>query len=187
MHRSHRNGGPLGSRRCRVMACVITIAALLTVWNLQAGLSVATDANAGEPPLSAAPDFNTFDIQGNNRRLSTFLNAKPLLLEFMSLDCPHCMQMAPILTRAHAAYGEKIQFLTVAFDKSIQRIRRFAHSEKHPWPYLVGTQRIIEAYRLEGVPTFCFLAPDGRVVRLIAGSMPETQFREHLDALLKAK
>jgi thioredoxin-related protein len=95
--------------------------------------------------------------------------------------------MAPILGRVHAVYRDKVQFLTVAYDKSVQRVQRFAQAEKHAWPYFMGTQQISKAYKLDGVPTFCFIAPDGRVVRYVVGSMPEKVVREHIDALLKAK
>jgi hypothetical protein len=95
--------------------------------------------------------------------------------------------MAPILGRAHTVYGDKVQFLTVAYDKNVQRVQRFAQSEKHAWPYLMGTQQISRAYKLDGVPTFCFIAPGGQVVRYVVGSMPEKVLRENIDALLTAQ
>jgi len=148
---------------------------------------LAPGARADEPPFKIAPDFATFDVNGNSRTLASYLKAKPILLEFMSPDCPHCVEMAPILGRVHAVYGDKVQFLTVAYDKNVQRVQRFAQSEKHAWPYLMGTQQISKAYKLDGVPTFCFIAPGGQVVRYVVGSMPEKVLRENIDALLKAK
>jgi thiol-disulfide isomerase/thioredoxin len=144
-------------------------------------------AGADEPPFKIAPDFSTFDVDGNSRTLASYLKAKPILLEFMSPDCPHCLDMAPILGRVHAVYGDKVQFLTVAFDKDVKRVQRFAQAEKHAWPYLMATQQIGKAYKLDGVPTFCFIAPGGQVVRYVVGSMPEKVLRENIDALLKAK
>jgi thiol-disulfide isomerase/thioredoxin len=150
-------------------------------------LALAGLAAAGTPATTQAPAFTTTDPAGANRTLAQYLNAKPILLEFMSPDCPHCVEMAPILGRVHKIYGDRVQFLTVAYDKSAKRIQQFAQLEKHVWPYLLGTQEIVNAYRLEGVPTFYFLAPDGRIVNVVVGSMPEQTLREHLDALLKAK
>lgn len=148
---------------------------------------LAPGARADEPPFKVAPDFSTFDVNGNSRTLASYLKAKPILVEFMSPDCPHCVEMAPILGRVHAVYGDKVQFLTVAYDKSVQRVQRFAQAEKHGWPYLMGTQQISKAYKLDGVPTFCFIAPGGQVVRYVVGSMSEKVLREHMDALLKAQ
>jgi thiol-disulfide isomerase/thioredoxin len=148
---------------------------------------LAPGASADEPPFKIAPEFSTFDVTGNSRTLANYLKAKPILLEFMSPDCPHCVEMAPILGRVHTVYGDKVQFLTVAYDKNVQRVQRFAQLEKHDWPYLLGTPQISKAYRLDGVPTFCFIAPGGQVVRYVVGSMPEKVLRENIDALLKAK
>ncbi|RPI07943.1 MAG: TlpA family protein disulfide reductase [Zetaproteobacteria bacterium] len=176
--------GVLGSVRWRFVAGIVCALALAGV---AAESLLPPSARADQPPFKNAPDFTTFDVDGNSRTLTGYLNAKPILLEFMSIDCPHCLDMAPILGRVHAVYGDKVQFLTVAFDKNVQRVQRFAQVEKHGWPYLMGTQHIIQSYKLEGVPAFCFVAPNGQVVRYVVGSMPEKVLRENIDALLKAK
>jgi thiol-disulfide isomerase/thioredoxin len=163
------------------IACVFVLGGLAAEGQLSPGVGAA------DLPFKVAPEFSTFDVTGNSRTLASYLKAKPILLEFMSPDCPHCVEMAPILGRAHTVYGDKVQFLTVAYDKNVQRVQRFAQLEKHDWPYLLGTPQISKAYRLDGVPTFCFIAPDGQVVRYVVGSMPEKVLREHIDALLKAK
>jgi thiol-disulfide isomerase/thioredoxin len=142
---------------------------------------------AEEPVTMKAPAFSLMDLQGKPRSLAEFLNATPILLEFMSPDCPHCREMAPVLTRLHARYRDRVQFVTVAFDKSVPRIQQFAALEKHGWPYLLGSQDVVNAYRLEGVPTFCFVAPEGRLVNRVAGSLPEEVLRQHLDSLLQAR
>ena len=180
------NPRPLG--RGRASCCLLLVAIALgcaTILGIQS--LAASRAEAGTPRFATAPDFATTDVEGASRTLSQYLNAKPILLEFMSPDCPHCLEMVPILTRVHTTYGTKVQFLTVAFDKSARRMQQFARLEKHGWPYLMGTQPITDSYRLEGVPTFYFLTPDGRVVAFVEGSMPEENLREHIDRLLKAK
>jgi len=150
-------------------------------------LASVPSAHAADSQFKKAPAFSVQDVEGKPRALADFLGAKPILLEFMEPNCPHCRDMAPILTRLHAAYGKRIQFLTVAFDKNVQRIHRFVTTEKHSWPYLVGSQEIINAYRLEGVPTFYFLIPDGTMIDVVVGSLPENALRQNLENLLKAK
>jgi thiol-disulfide isomerase/thioredoxin len=162
---------------------------LLGVAVLSGGVTPLLPARAiaAEPPAKTAPAFSLPDLQGKRRALSDYLSAKPILLEFMSPDCPHCREMAPILGRLHTVYADRIQFLSVAFDRSVGRIQAFAAIEKHSWPYLLGTQAVVDAYKLEGVPAFCFIAPDGRLIQYAVGSMPEQELRQHLDALLKAR
>jgi thiol-disulfide isomerase/thioredoxin len=105
----------------------------------------------------------------------------------MSPGCPHCEDTAPILARLHATYGTRVQFLTVAFDRDARRVRAFAQREKHSWPYLMGTQEVIDAYHLEGVPIFCLVAPDGRVLDVRVGSTSYESMRQSLETLLAAR
>jgi thiol-disulfide isomerase/thioredoxin len=181
----HGNGrdGMRGTR----WALLVVVVSAVAFGAVAAESVVRSVARAAGPPFKDAPEFATFDVDGNSRALSQYLNAKPILLEFMSPDCPHCVEMAPILGRVHTVYGDKVQFLTVAYDKNVQRVQRFAQSEKHAWPYLMGTQQISRAYKLDGVPTFCLIAPGGQVVRYVVGSMPEKVLRENIDALLTAQ
>ncbi|MCX5734859.1 MAG: TlpA disulfide reductase family protein [candidate division NC10 bacterium] len=150
-------------------------------------LASMPSAHATDSQFKKAPAFSAQDVEGKLRALADFLGAKPILLEFMEPTCPHCRDMAPILTRLQAAYGERVQFLTMAFDKNVQRIQGFVAREKHAWPYLVGSQDIVNAYRLEGVPTFYFLIPDGTMIDVVVGSLPEDALRQNLENLLKAK
>ncbi|MFA5027904.1 MAG: TlpA disulfide reductase family protein [Candidatus Methylomirabilota bacterium] len=144
-------------------------------------------ARAGQTQPAKAPELSGRDTLGVQRNLSDYLGKKPLLLEFMSLGCPYCLEMAPVLARVHAAYGDRVQFLTVVFDPDAKRIQQFAAAEKHTWPYLVGAPPIIDAYKLKGVPAMFFLTRDGRILHNHAGLLPEKELREHLDSLLKAK
>jgi thiol-disulfide isomerase/thioredoxin len=124
------------------------------------------------------------DLDGRTRTLAEFLGTTPILLEFMSLDCPHCREMAPVLTRLHTAYGKRIQFLTVTFDRNPRRVRTFREREKHAWPYLMGSQETIDAYKLEGVPTFVLVTPDGRVAGLLVGSASYEAMSRGIEAVL---
>jgi len=147
------------------------------------GAAVAGETQRACPP---APPFTLPDLEGNNRSLADFLGEKPVLLEFMSPDCPHCSQMALVLTGLHAEYGSRVKFLTVAFDNSgkIGRIQTFVRRHQHPWPYLLGGEDLIRAYRLEGVPTFFFLTPNGGVCGKVVGSATPEVFRQGLDMVL---
>jgi thiol-disulfide isomerase/thioredoxin len=141
---------------CGVLATIAM--ATLVPWR---GLPHA--AQGAEPRLPPAPAFALPDLDGRIRTLAEFLGGKPILLEFMSSGCPHCAETAPTLTRLHATYGGRVQFLTVAFDSDARRVRNFAQQEKHIWPYLMGNEEVIDAFKLEGVPTFLFVTPEGRI------------------------
>ncbi len=139
--------------------------------------------------VAVAPPFSLSDLDGRARSLGEFLGTRPVLLEFMDLDCPHCLEMAPILTRLHIAYGARVQFLTVAYERrnDPRRVRAFAERHRHVWPYLMGTQEVVRAYRLEGVPTFLLLASDGRIVGFREGSTSYEAMSRGLEAVLAGR
>jgi thiol-disulfide isomerase/thioredoxin len=148
------------------------------------GPGVALGAERRLPP---APAFTLPDLDGRSRSLADFLGSKPILLEFMSLDCPHCLGMAPVLTRLHAAYGIRLQFLTVALDRDPRRVRKFVEREKHAWSFLMGSQETIDAYKLEGVPTFFLVTPDGRIAGLMVGSASYEAISQVIEAVLRER
>jgi thiol-disulfide isomerase/thioredoxin len=145
------------------------------------------EAYAASRGLSVAPAFALTTPDGRPYALAEFLGEQPVLLEFMSPDCPHCLQMAPILTQLHATYGDRVRFVTIAYDKSAARIERFAKQAKHAWPYLLGTQAVAQAYKLDGVPTFFGLDAKGRVLIHIVGSTTHENMVTALEALLQRK
>jgi thiol-disulfide isomerase/thioredoxin len=138
---------------------------------------------AARPP---APAFTLPDVEGRSRSLAEFLGARPILLEFMSTDCPHCTEAAPVLKALHAEYGARVQFLTVAFENSgkTDRVQAFAQRHQHPWPYLLGNDGVIQAYRLEGVPTFFLLSRTGGVCGMRVGYSSADVLRHGLEMVL---
>lgn len=141
-------------------------------------------ALAAEGRLSPAPAFALPDMNGRVRSLTEFLGGKPILLEFMSPGCLHCAEAAPVLTRLHAAFGKRIQFLTVAFDSNPRRVRGFAQQEKHAWPFRMGNEQTLSAFRLEGVPTFFFVTPEGLIGGRQVGAASYEAISRGLEALL---
>jgi len=91
---------------------VVGLVALAGVWAV-----LAAAGAPGDPTGAMAAPLSLPDLDGRTRALREFLSPRPVLLEFMSTSCPHCRYMGPVLTRLHAAYGERVTFVTVAIDR----------------------------------------------------------------------
>lgn len=156
---------------CFLRGCVLSLAlvALIRADDTWAGLAV-------NPNLVMAPRFSLPDLDGKTRTLDEFLGAKAVVLEFMSIDCPHCREMATVLTRLHETYGSRFVFLTVIFERHAWRARAFAQLHGHTWRYLLGNQETARAYALEGVPMFLLLGPDGWIRGVQVGSCTYADF-----------
>lgn len=152
---------------------------LASVW------AATLPGTAADAPAPLAPPLSLPDLDGRTRTLQEFLGARPVLLEFMSTDCPHCRYMGPVLARLHAVYGDRVNFLTVAFDRRAIRVRSFARVHGHQWIYLLGSEETVRAYGLEGVPTFYVLGADGRIHGRQVGSAGYEELARALEATLR--
>jgi thiol-disulfide isomerase/thioredoxin len=159
------------------------------VYGLYRNLGDPDPVQAGDQQMRMAPAFNLPDMDGGMHTLAKFLGDKPLLLEFMDPTCPHCVQMAPVLTRLHAAYGARVRFLTVAFDgrNDPRRVRRFVERYTHSWPYLMGNMDVARAYRVDGVPSFFLIGSDGRIRGILVGSATYEAMSRGLEAVLAGR
>lgn len=169
-----RDLGP--SPACLCARITRTVVRLLGGYTTALVVLAFVGAGGAAPGLAAdqrqpvAPPLSLPDLDGRTRTLNEFLGSKPVLLEFMSTDCPHCRTMAPVLTRLHEMYGNRVSFLTVAFDRRATRVKAFAQVHGHSWCYLLGDDHTVRVYALEGVPTFVLLGPDGRIRGVQVGS-----------------
>lgn len=175
-HETAPRGRP-GVRSLRAWA--LWLAVVAAIWAGSAGAGLAVDERR-----SMAPPFSLPDLDGRTRTLTEFLGTKPIVLEFMSLACPHCRDMAPVLTRLHAVYENRVVFLTVAFDRSAARVKAFAQVQGHPWCYLLGNDATARAYALEGVPTFVLLGSDGRIREVQIGACSYDEFAQAIEGVL---
>src|ERR1051325_9332972 len=64
-------------------------------------------------PGQRAPGFALPDSKLNVVDLYDF-RGKPVLLEFMKTDCPHCAAFATTLERLQAKFGDKVSIIAVA-------------------------------------------------------------------------
>jgi thiol-disulfide isomerase/thioredoxin len=130
-----RDLGP--SPACLCVRITRTVVRLLGGYTTALVVLAFVGAGGAAPGLAAdqrqpvAPPLSLPDLDGRTRTLNEFLGSKPVLLEFMSTDCPHCRTMAPVLTRLHEVYGNRVSLLTVAFDRRATRVKAFAQVHGH--------------------------------------------------------
>ncbi len=89
-------------------------------------------------PIGATPEPVTIeDLDGAPVDLRTFLEAKPVVIEFWATWCPLCKALLPQMADASRHYGDRVQFLAiaVAVNQTQRSIRR--HLDKHPLPFPV--------------------------------------------------
>src|SRR5690242_7162575 len=76
-------------------------------------LLVCTISALAVEPGQRAPGFALPDSKLNVVDLYDF-RGKPVILEFMKTDCPHCAAFATALERLQAKFGDKVSIIAVA-------------------------------------------------------------------------
>jgi hypothetical protein len=127
---------------------------------------------------------------GGAYTLSQDLGQRPVFLEFMHPDCSHCQAMGQRLSDAHAEFGARVAFVSVAVrlggfaDPTPSDVAAFAQAYGHTWAYGVdrGTAAR-DAYGVTGTPRFVFVAGNGTVAQTWPGEMSAGDLRAALAAL----
>ncbi|MDE7402837.1 MAG: TlpA family protein disulfide reductase [Muribaculaceae bacterium] len=133
-----------------------------------------------------APDFTFRDIEGKNVSLSDF-KGKWVIIDFWGTWCPWCIKGFPELKEAYKEYSGKLEILGVAcndpYDKWVAGVKKY----DLPWVNVYnpeeGGGQVLEDYAVEGFPTKVIVSPEGKVVNVTSGHVPE--FFEKLKELIK--
>jgi cytochrome c biogenesis protein CcmG/thiol:disulfide interchange protein DsbE len=150
----------------RVAAAVIP--ALLFIGLLFFGLRGA----AGPPaPGDAAPDFEAAPLANAEGRVSlSDFRGRPVLLNFWASWCDPCLDEAPMLRRAHDAFGDEVAFIGVDIRDS--RLDALEFVDRHRLDYVHVRDEQLAIYRdygLTGQPETFLIDADGDVVEHVRG------------------
>ncbi len=169
-----RSPGPAISRRglkvVGIVAVILAIMLALAILNPFRG----PGQQAGAP----APDFTLASSTGGSVTLSA-LRGKPVLLEFMDVDCPYCQQEASsVLSSLYKGYGSRVQFVSVDANfvgspDNDDRINAFRATYDTPWTYaLDATGAPTGAYGIRATPSTFIIDGNGFILESFKGRAP---------------
>ncbi|MEC4880535.1 MAG: thioredoxin family protein [Scytonema sp. PMC 1070.18] len=92
-------------------------------------------------------------------------NGKPSLMEFYADWCTVCQKMAPDIAELEQQYTDKVNFVMLNVDNT-------------KWlPEMLK-------YRVDGIPHFVYLNPDGEPIAQAIGDQPRTVLASNIEALV---
>ncbi len=129
-----------------------------------------------------APDFILRDINGKEVALSDF-KGKYLLIDVWGSWCLPCRQMNKELVLMYSEYQNKnIAFVSVAYDKDIDKLQNAIKKDRLTWPQLVYNDQFLKNYNVFSYPTLFLISPDREILK-IAHHFDKTE----IDAVLNNK
>ena len=125
------------------------------------------------------------DMNGADVKLADH-KGKVILLNFWATWCPPCLAEIPEFVKVYQEKkAEGFTILGVSTDDTPEQLQAFAAEHKVPYPLLLITPEVEDAYGpLFGLPTSILIARDGSVCKRHFGPMSKEQLEKELKALL---
>ncbi|MCY4193069.1 MAG: TlpA disulfide reductase family protein [bacterium] len=169
---SARPDGPRAGRRRRAAALVAA-----------AALIVAGACGSGAGDDVSATDIEFALLDGGTTTVGAFLD-RPVVLNFFASWCTPCRAEMPALESIHQQRPD-VAVVGLAVNDTPARAQQIVAETEVT--YATGVDPgsgIGNAYKIVGMPTTLFLAPDGEIVYRHTGGLTARQITEHIDAYL---
>lgn len=121
---------------------------------------------------SKAPVFELPDQDGNMVRLTDFKD-KYVYISFYKSDCAECMPELKAITDLKKQFGNKIAFISISLDESIETMKEFRKKNpKYNWTFLYGgdAAKVKEDYSVKATPAFFLINSFGKLAQYPAQS-----------------
>jgi peroxiredoxin len=150
-----------------IFAVVIVIGALTLINNLY-----ATEKKPVEG--SKAPDFTLVGLDGKQHKLSDY-KGKTVMVNFWGTWCPPCKDEMPAIQHQFDKLDrQNVEFLALNLGESKITVQSFVDQYKITFPILLDDNEATrKRFGVSQYPTTFFIAPDGKISKIIIGEMTE--------------
>jgi peroxiredoxin len=135
-------------------------------------------------PGDQAPNFVLEDMNGNNIKLSE-LKGKGVFLNFWGTWCKPCEEEMPYMERQYNYFKDYgVEILAVNIAESDVAIEAFVKKHGLTFPILKDKNRVVtEAYDITPIPTTFLIDKNGKVLKVITGSMSERDVANYMELI----
>lgn len=136
-----------------------------------------------------APSFTLTDMEGNTVSLGD-LKGKVVFLDFWATWCPPCRESLPhtqSLSQHEKAKSGDLVVLAVNAREEVDKVKQFMQEKGFTFRVLMDKDgSVLDAYKVQGIPTFVLIDRQGKVAWVQVGFGPgtEKQMEEAVNKLL---
>lgn len=168
------------------LAFVVGLIVIPLIWVLAMGFGRNPHAVPSVLENRPAPLFTLQALEGEPMSLAA-LRGRPVVINFWSSWCEPCKIEHQALQAAARAYGDKVQFVGIVYQDSVEAARRYLSARGNTFPQLLDPDsRIAIDYGVAGVPESFFLDAGGTIRKKHAGALGFADIRAAVDPLLAA-
>lgn len=131
-----------------------------------------------------APDFVLEDMEGNKHRLSDY-EGQGVFLNFWGTWCKPCEKEMPYMNNQYKEFKDKgVQVLAVNVSESKFLVNRFISKHGLEFPVVIDKNGdVLNAYGVDPLPTTFLINPDGKVERVLTGTMTEEDVKKYMESI----
>ncbi|WP_045510921.1 thiol-disulfide oxidoreductase ResA [Bacillus amyloliquefaciens] len=133
---------------------------------------------------SKAPNFALKDTEGRNIELSQ-LKGKGVFLNFWGTWCEPCKQEFPYMENQYQHFKDLgVEVVAVNVGESKIAVHNFMKTYGVNFPVALDTDRqVLDAYGVSPIPTTFLINPDGKVVKVVTGTMTERMVHDYMNLI----
>jgi peroxiredoxin len=135
-----------------------------------------------------APDFTTYDVNGNLVSLSDY-KGQPVWLNFWGSWCPPCRSEMPDVQAAfQQLHPRGLVLLAISLDEPVQNAQAFAAKNNATFTILSDPKRenTGESYPILNFPTHIFIDSSGIVARVVLSDLSTEEALQYGNELFEA-
>lgn len=136
---------------------------------------------------SIAPNFVLQSVDGERIELKD-LKGKGIFLNFWGTWCGPCKQEFPYMANQYQVFKDRgVEIVAVNVGESNIAVKNFMDAYGVNFPVAMDKDRqVTEAYDITPLPTTFLINPEGKVIKVIKGTMTERNVYEYMN-LIKPK
>lgn len=138
---------------------------------------------------AVAPYFELPDKTGHTHSLDELRSKKYVYVMFFDANCTSCLQQMKVIPSLKKQYGSKIEFVSIATDKSNAELSNFcSKNPKYDWLFLYNNtgSQLKKNYEIKMLPSYFLINPEGKFAQVPAES-PEGEIERTLYDITKPK
>ncbi|MGE4497220.1 MAG: TlpA family protein disulfide reductase [Deferribacterales bacterium] len=156
---------------------VLLFAAMMLV------LAACSRQETGEAGSSVQADSIETLYSGAMAQIKEEHKGKVLLVNFFASWCPPCRGETPDFVKVYGEEKERFSIVALSTEAEKKDIARYISEFGVNYPVFMADPSLSIEFGISTIPTSIIYAPDGRLVDIIVGSIPEKDLKNIIEKL----